>query len=250
MSEPTSVLAIAPVHHEEAMELAAAEWDRLLALVEELTPEDWSQPTDCVGWDVRAVLGHLLGMLHLQADPEDRARQLKAATELAARDGRLRIDALTGLQVAEQSGLSIEELRAALRTDVPRGLAARRNLPAEVHAAPYDPEIPGESVWTVGHLFDIIHTRDPWLHRVDICRATARELVLSPDHDGRIVQDVVAEWARKHGQPFELTLTGPAGGRYIAGTGGVQLELDAIEFCRILSGRAPGTGLLATAVVF
>jgi hypothetical protein len=27
-------------------------------------------------------------------------------------------------------------------------------------------------------------------------------------------------------------------------------QLDAVEFCRIVSGRAPGTGLLATGVVF
>jgi hypothetical protein len=85
---------------------------------------------------------------------------------------------------------------------------------------------------------------------VDICRATGRTLELSPEHDGRIVENVVAEWRGKHAQPFELTLTGPAGGRYLAGGGGEQHELDAIEFCRALSGRAPGTGLLTTAVTF
>jgi hypothetical protein len=29
-----------------------------------------------------------------------------------------------------------------------------------------------------------------------------------------------------------------------------ELALDAVEFCRILGGRAPGTGLLATIVPF
>jgi hypothetical protein len=119
-----------------------------------------------------------------------------------------------------------------------------------VQAASYDPELPGEGMWTVGYLFDVIHTRDPWLHRVDICRATGRELVLFPEHDGRIVENVVAEWAGKHGQPFVLELAGPAGGRYVAGPNGEELRLDAIEFCRILSGRAAGSGLLATPVVF
>ena len=33
---------------------------------------------------------------------------------------------------------------------------------------------------------------------------------LTPEHDGRIVADVVAEWSRRHGQPYVLTLTGPA----------------------------------------
>ena len=88
------------------------------------------------------------------------------------------------------------------------------------------------------------------MHRVDIARATGRDLLLTPDHDGRIVADVVAEWARVHGQPYRLTLTGPAGGTWSAGAGGEEITLDAIEFCRILSGRAPGTGLLAHEVPF
>jgi uncharacterized protein (TIGR03083 family) len=250
MSTSKDVSTIAPVDHDEAMVLATEEWNRLLTLIDSLTSEEWQRPTDCAGWDVRAVMGHLLGMLALQADPEERARQLKAAAALSARNNTLRIDELTGLQVAEHAALSTAELRAALHRAVPRGLAARRDLPPEVQRAPYDPELPGEGMWTVGYLFDIIHTRDPWLHRVDICRATGRTLELSPEHDGRIVENVVAEWRGKHAQPFELTLTGPAGGRYLAGGGGEQHELDAIEFCRALSGRAPGTGLLTTAVTF
>jgi uncharacterized cupin superfamily protein len=74
--------------------------------------------------------------------------------------------------------------------------------------------------------------------------------VLTADHDGRIVADVVAEWARAHGRPYRLTLTGPAGGTWSAGAGGAEVRLDAVEFCRVLSGRAEGTGLLAHAVPF
>jgi hypothetical protein len=91
------------------------------------------------------------------------------------------------------------------------------------------------------------------MHRVDAARATGRELELTADHDGRIVEDVVAAWARRHGQPFTLTLTGPAGGTYTSRgrddtEEGVELELDAIEFCRILAGRAEAQGLLTTIV--
>jgi uncharacterized protein (TIGR03083 family) len=250
MTTIKDIPAIAPLDHDEAMDRASEEWQRLLDVVDSLTPPDWAAPTDCAGWDVRAVLGHLLGMLRLQADPEDRARQIKAAAELSAANGTLRIDELTGLQVAENAGLSPEELRAALHEAATSGLAARRNLPSAAQAMPYDPQLPGEGTWTLGYLFDIIHTRDPWLHRVDISRATERKLVLSPGHDGRIVQNVVAEWAAKHQQPFVLHLDGPAGGTYVAGSGGAELTLDAIEFCRTLSGRVPGTGLLATGVIF
>jgi len=88
------------------------------------------------------------------------------------------------------------------------------------------------------------------MHRVDISRAVGRPMRLTADHDGRIVADIVAEWARRHGRPFTLLLTGPAGGSYVQGAGGPDLELDAVEFCRILSRRAPGNGLLTEFVPF
>jgi hypothetical protein len=104
--------------------------------------------------------------------------------------------------------------------------------------------------WRAGYLFDIILTRDTWMHRVDIARATGRQLVLSPGHDGRLIADVVAEWAGRHGQPFTLHLEGAAGGTYTHGGGGEQIAIDAVEFCRTLSGRAAGTGLLNQQVPF
>jgi hypothetical protein len=103
---------------------------------------------------------------------------------------------------------------------------------------------------TIGHLLDVIITRDVWMHRVDIARATGRDLVLVPDADGPIVADVVAEWAGRHGHPFELDLRGTTGGTFTHGDDGQRLDLDAVEFCRMLSGRAEGEGLLAVRVLF
>ena len=165
------------------------------------------------------MLGHLLGMLELQADADERIRQVAAADAEVARAGGQRLDAMTALQVREHAHLSPAELRAALHTAVPRGLAARRAVPASVRATPYDPQIPGVQGWTIGYLFDVIHTRDPWLHRVDLARAVGERPVLTPEHDGRIVADVVAEWAGLHGRPVTLELTGPAGGSYVAAGG-------------------------------
>lgn len=102
---------------------------------------------------------------------------------------------------------------------------------------------------SVGYLMDCIYTRDAWMHRIDLARATGRELVVTADHDGRLVADVVREWARAHAQPYRLVLTGPAGGAFGAAHGR-HLELDAVQFCRAVSGRAPGEGLLATPVPF
>ncbi len=100
--------------------------------------------------------------------------------------------------------------------------------------------------WTsLKYLLDVGFTRDVWAHRIDICGATGRRLHLTADHDGRLVADIVGEWASIHGQPFELVLEGPAGGKFSQGTGGERVEIDAIDFVRVLSGRPPGTGVLA-----
>jgi hypothetical protein len=118
--------------------------------------------------------------------------------------------------------------------------------------------------WTFAYLVDVIMTRDPWMHRSDIAAATGRELTLTYDHDGLIVDDVAREWARRHGRPCTLTLTGPVGRRYVFGSGGVpsasaedlagpprqSYTLDAVQFCRVLSGRGSGDGLLSTRVPF
>jgi hypothetical protein len=81
-------------------------------------------------------------------------------------------------------------------------------------------------------------------------RATGAQHVLTADHDGVIVDDIVSEWAARHGQPYRLRLAGPAGGEWSRGSGGPQIEMDAADFCRALSGRAPADGLLATQVPF
>ena len=49
----------------------------------------------------------------------------------------------------------------------------------------------------------------------------------------------------------ELVLTGAAGGHYVAGDGERErIELDAVEFCLVVSRRADGEGVLAQAVPF
>ena len=111
--------------------------------------------------------------------------------------------------------------------------------------APFDAER-----WQYGFLVDTIFTRDTWMHRLDISRATGRDMEVSAAHDGRLVANVVSDWSHRHGQPFTLVLRGAAGGRWHAGDGGALLELDALDFCWILAGRAPGHGLLTTLVPF
>ena len=71
----------------------------------------------------------------------------------------------------------------------------------------------------MGYLFDVILTRDPFLHRVDIALATETPMVATAEHEGVIVDDVVTEWASRHGAAYDLELTGPAGGHWRHGDG-------------------------------
>jgi uncharacterized protein (TIGR03083 family) len=245
-----AVASIAPITHGDAMALAERETSRLLEVIERLGGDDWARPTDCDGWDVKALLSHVLGAMEGQASVRDFLRQYRTATRAAHRSGRPMIDEMTAAQVLQYAALSPTGLTGRIRQTAPKALQGRRRVPAAVRALPIRPGAPFHGVWRVGYLVDIIFNRDAWMHRIDLTRATATPLVLSPDHDGRIVADVVAEWARAHRQPFDLTLDGPAGGVFAQGDGGDPLRFDAVEFCRMVSGRGPRSALFNQEVPF
>jgi uncharacterized protein (TIGR03083 family) len=239
----------ARLDRETAMRLAPTEYQRVVDLLRSLSPDAWHKPTECPGWDVRAMAGHMLGMVELAASPDEAGRQFA----IAAQRGGLMIDALTALQVEEHADLSDDELIARFEAGAPRAAAARAAVPEDARASTLPhPELIGgvEEWWAVAYLQDVIFTRDPWMHRIDITRATGAELVHTPDHDGVIVDDVVHEWAGRHTRPVHLTLTGPAGGEWRFGTDGPSVTYDAVEFCRLISGRGERDVPFATEVPF
>lgn len=160
------------------------------------------------------------------------------------------VDGLTVVQIRDRAELTTKQLLEQMERAAIRSARRRGRLPAPLRKATIEGNVgPVPETWRLGYLVDVILTRDIWMHRVDVCRATGREMVLTAEHDGRIVADIAAEWARRHGKPCTLTLEGPAGGVYTSGTG-EQITVDAVEFCRILSGRGTGTGLLVQEVPF
>ena len=237
---------------EVAMRLAAREYELVVELFERLSPEQWHASTECAGWDVRAMGGHMLGMAQMAASVPEMLRQQMLATRRHKREGGLSIDALTAVQVDKNAALSTQALVEAMRETGPKAARGRRRTPSLIRSRSMgEQEGPtgDKEEWTFGYLTDTVLTRDPFMHRIDIARATGVQLEPTPDHEGRIVDDVVQEWAGRHGQPFVLDLAGPAGGRWDHG-GGERIAMDAFEFCRVLSGRAPGSGLLAVPVPF
>ncbi|HEX5908333.1 MAG TPA: maleylpyruvate isomerase family mycothiol-dependent enzyme [Propionibacteriaceae bacterium] len=254
---PGSSVVQPAIERPTAMRLAETEYQRVTDAVDALRPEDWTRPTDCTAWNVRQLVAHITGQTNLFSTPLEVMRQMRAA-QARQQPGQPSVDALTGFQVEERQHLGPEELRAELHRVGPRGARGRRRIPGFVRHR----RMPGAEIingepesWSFGYLTDVILTRDPWMHRLDLARATTRDPMLTADHDGVIVADVVAEWARRHGQSYRLKLTGPAGGSWSSGVGGEEIVMDAADFCRVVSGRpAPdggqSWGLLATQVPF
>ncbi|MGA8370741.1 MAG: maleylpyruvate isomerase family mycothiol-dependent enzyme [Acidimicrobiales bacterium] len=239
------VTTIPRIMHDEAMQIAAAENAKFGALVRSFRTDDWSKPTDCPLWDVRALAAHVVGSAAGQSSPREFVRQVRKGRPLTAEiGGQFWWDGMNELQVRERAQLSTEQLIAEWDEGSRRALRARSRLPRPIARLPLLNLPAPVGRQPVSYLFDVGFTRDVWMHRIDLARATAKPLDLDPDHDGRIVADIVAEWSATHHEPFTLALGGPAGGQFRAGTGGAEVDIDAIEFCRILAERGHGTGIL------
>lgn len=240
-STPTTVSGF---DRDAAMDIAAEELRRYAEVLEGLDDDQWAAPTECEPWTVRDMAGHVIGnhvgILSIAA----RLRQLWRGRR---RGGNL-VDALSANQVADQADLPNREVVAALRSAGTASIAARRRLPRAVRLARFTvPMHQGKERWSLAYVDDTIWARDMWMHRIDTCRAVGVEPQLSPAHDGVIVADIVREWALRHGEAYHLTLRGPAGGEFRSGMG-EPIDLDAVEFCRLLSGRGHGENLLAVEV--
>jgi uncharacterized protein (TIGR03083 family) len=239
------VTTVPRITHLEAMHIAATENAKFGQQLRSFEADDWSKPTDCVLWDVRALAAHVVGSAASQASPREFARQVRKGRPLIAEIGaEFWWDGMNEFQVRERADLSTEQLIAEWDAGSAKALRARTRLPRPIARLPLLnlPEPVGRQ--PLSYLFDVGFTRDVWMHRIDLARATGKAADLDPDHDGRIIADIVAEWAGTHREPFTLVLRGPAGGQYQAGDGGESLDMDAIEFCRILAERASGSGIL------
>jgi uncharacterized protein (TIGR03083 family) len=255
--EPTSGIE-AITRRTDADAVALAAYQQLFVLLDGLAPAGWSAPTQCDGWTVRDMVGHLLGAARANASMRENLRQQAWGFRHRRPYGGNPLDAVNALQVADHAGLDPTQLFSALRDVAPTAIRARMRTSVAMRAVTVPLATGGSTASGMprsvnfGRLVDVIYTRDVWMHTVDIARAVEQQLDVSAPVNRRIVADVVAEWACRHREPIELVLGGPAGGHYRSAEhrGGAPIEQDAIEFCRILSGRATGAGLMATRVLF
>ena len=251
-----NVPTIEPIDHAEAMDLQAQELDQTITMLRTLDENDWTAQTDCPAWDLRRMYLHVLGACEGGASMIENLGQMRAAFSHRKKHGGPLEAALSDVQIRKREDLSPPQIVARLEAIAPKTVRGRKRTPSLVrNHAKMSIDGPVHETWTIGYLIDTIYLRDLWMHRIDTARATGKPMELSQDHDGRIVADVVAEWARRHGRPFTLELGGPAGGTFSQDPTSPESEhitLDAIEFCRILAGRddKDATGLMTTIVPF
>ncbi|MDP9778180.1 uncharacterized protein (TIGR03083 family) [Nakamurella flavida] len=227
------------------MAITRVENRKFLEQLHSLDTHDWSRPTACDRWDVRAVAAHVVGGAAGQISPREFLRQVRAGRPLMEQIGaQYWWDGMNEIQVRERSTLPTADLIAEWERNAERARAARTRMPRLITRLPLLNLPAPVGRQPLAYLFDIGFTRDVWAHRMDIAAATDRPMDLDPAHDGRIVADIVAEWAATHGEPFVVELTGPAGGTYTSGSGGETVSLDALDLVAVLSGRAQGEGVL------
>jgi uncharacterized protein (TIGR03083 family) len=232
--------------HIEAAEMAAVELERFLACVEALAPADWDQPTVCTLWNVRQVVAHVTGAAASYAHWSEFRRQHSRKVQRSYRQaGFSLLDTINQIQVDDRAIATPAELLAELREVGPRAIATRKRLPAIVRAVRLP--LPLLGVVPIGYATDLIYTRDMWMHRLDICRATGHEMVQTPRHDGRITALVVRDLERHltpklTSQAVVYELTGLAGGGFRLGENAspiARITMDVLDFHLQASGRLP-----------
>jgi uncharacterized protein (TIGR03083 family) len=235
---------IPALSHDEAARMAFAEYVQFLAVIESLGADDWTKPTACTLWNVRQLLAHAAGAAAGYTSWSEFNHQWSPWSQRAyRRHGYSFLDALNQIQVDDRADATPAELIAELRVVVPRAIATRRRLPAWLRALRIPFPIAGLS--RLDYLTDLIYTRDMWIHRLDLCRATGRVMVLSPEHDGRIValelRDLARQLQRKRpAVTLVYELSGPAGGAWRIGSSTVPdatIRMDTLDFNLLASGR-------------
>jgi uncharacterized protein (TIGR03083 family) len=248
---------IEPLTRGRAADVTEAELNAFQELIATLGQADWDQPTHNTGWRVRDVVAHVTGQYEELARIGTFLRRLRTGRKHYP--DRIVLDAHNQVQIDELASSPPAELVTRLARYGPAGVRAVRRIPGLLRRLPStmffpEPPLPDKSL---GYLFDVLTSRDTWMHRLDVARATNRPFVVG-EHDRHIVAQVLRDLDRRwDGPAVTLELTGPAGGVWTVGTGATvgTVRADSIETMLHLSGRpgltvAAGSPIAHARVVF
>lgn len=223
---------------DEAHQLLCTAFARFMEVIEALEPKEWQKPTACTAWNVRDIVAHQAGSYASGIGYGEMVRQYLPSF----RPGRLPEDLINARQVGERADIPPKALIAELKQV---GEKAIHNWAHGFRLVKWMGLPHPVGGWmTLRYLMWVTHSRDTWMHRLDICRATGRPFVQTREHDGRINQLVVLDTAKKlnrrlKGRAITLVLTGTAGGAWQIGKGRpvAEIAMDALDFNVFVSGR-------------
>ncbi len=224
---------------DEAHILLCTELERIVALAKTLEGDDWSKPTACTAWNVRDMLAHQAGSYASGTGYKEMIHQYLSLPKAR----QLPEDAINETQLFDRKGKSPADLIAELESVGP--VAAQKwAYQFKLMKLVTIPHRTAGSL-NIGHLMMVVHSRDTWMHRLDICRATERKFEQTAEHDGRIAALVMLDVAKcllkimdKHSIVFDLA--GTAGGRWKIGNdeASATINMDVLDFNIYASGRS------------
>lgn len=226
--------AIPELSHKEAGKLAQTEYEQVLTLLETLDGKDWQQPTYCTKWNVRDMTAHLAGSVTGSTTVAEFVRQ--NVTHPYVKEAANSVDGTNKLQLEERAEKRVTELIAEFRQNGQVALKNRQKLPWLIRKIPLPMEPMG--LKSFQYLMDVIYPRDQWMHRYDICAATGKKMVITPAHDGRIIDLVLLDIAKKLKNPLTqrniiVKMSGALTGTYQFGNKAepdCTLEIDVFDF--------------------
>jgi uncharacterized protein (TIGR03083 family) len=223
---------------DEAYALLRTELERMLVLADSMGPDDWNKPTPCTLWNVHDMLAHQAGAYASGTGYRELIRQYSTKPK----PGQPPEDAVNALQVSERTRRSPQELIDEIRRTGPTAIR-KWAYQFRLFKLVTIPHPTGKL--SMRDLMQVIHSRDSWMHRIDLCRATGHKFEMTAGHDDRIVALIMAD-AQKvlankipEGRAVVYELSGLAGGTWKMGTGQPMstIQMDAVDFSIYASGR-------------
>jgi uncharacterized protein (TIGR03083 family) len=138
-----------------------------VVLLDELSPDEWTRPTDLAGWDVKAVASHTAHLESLLAGGPEETAEVAEAAHITSPMGQF-----TEIGVITRRDRDPASIVAEIREVTARRRAELQAAPPEDASAPA-PGIFGMIGWNTRTL---LRNRplDVWMHEQDVRRAVGR----------------------------------------------------------------------------